>query len=382
MYDFSVAIVNGSRFFEGTYTSAVNLYQMISKRVRRVNWYQCIDPVDKRDHKSLGSSVFGLNFPIRYLQLGLNRIFVFPRELRKLKEDIVIFTDPTLFSAAKELRQVVVVKFTDLRPLTQFSDNPLTRFMFKYQIKHLERANHIIVTTGFTRTELMKYYSHPELISVIPESFNKCSSSILQLIQERVKRVMSDQPVNILYVAQDRKYKNIEFYAKLAKHFSNIGLERAISFTLVSRLRRATKISIKKLGMDNLKTYTALTDLDQIYEGSDILVYPSMYEGFGMPVIEAMSHGLPVIESKIEPLIEVAGGCAMLVRRFQIHDWTNAILELISNPASYEQYSLKSLERSDQFSNQQVQLKVDEFLDLVSTNIRSSESYQMNPGKA
>jgi glycosyltransferase involved in cell wall biosynthesis len=80
------------------------------------------------------------------------------------------------------------------------------------------------------------------------------------------------------------------------------------------------------------------------------LIYPSLYEGFGIPVIEAMKMGLPVITSNVTSLPEVAGDAAYLVDPYNIEEMTSAMSELLQNKKLREEMIEKGLERSRSYT--------------------------------
>lgn len=358
MFNVSVAIINGSRYFEGTYVASADLYYEISKYVTCVNWYQCIDPVDYEYHKSLGKTVLGIKFPLRFLQMGINRLFVFPNKLRSLREDLIIISDLSLMSVVKDLDKKIIVKIPDLRPLSKFSDNFLTSLMFCYQIKKLASNMEVIASTQFVKKEINRYSNVH--VNIIPEYFIK-HDKIHALKNKDLLSKDSSEPINVIYVAQDRPYKNIKFFVSIAKAFNDEGNSR-INFLLVSNLRNKTIKYIKNLKLSNLRVESKIANMADIYEIADIMAYVSSYEGFGIPVIEAMGYGIPVLLQDIEPFRETAGASGVYVNKFVVGEWVKVIKNLISSPTLYNQISKDSMEQSAKFSEERMALGVIDFL--------------------
>lgn len=88
--------------------------------------------------------------------------------------------------------------------------------------------------------------------------------------------------------------------------------------------------------------YVSATQLDALYSRASIFAFPSLDEGFGMPILEAMAHGVPVLTSNCSAMPEVAGDAALLVDPKNIGD---ALLELATYPALREDLSRLGLER-------------------------------------
>jgi len=91
-------------------------------------------------------------------------------------------------------------------------------------------------------------------------------------------------------------------------------------------------------------------DLAPLYSGALMFVYPSFYEGFGLPPLEAMKCGIPVISSNTSSLPEVVGDAGIMVEPNDINSICKAILEVYNNDSIRNDLSLKSLERSKMFS--------------------------------
>ncbi|OQA03264.1 MAG: D-inositol 3-phosphate glycosyltransferase [bacterium ADurb.Bin400] len=96
--------------------------------------------------------------------------------------------------------------------------------------------------------------------------------------------------------------------------------------------------------------YVSNSELANLYSGADAFVFPTLYEGFGIPILEAMASGTPVITSTTSSMPEVAGDAAVLVDPTNISDITDALNKLLTNPALKKAYVAKGLERAQQFS--------------------------------
>ncbi len=99
-----------------------------------------------------------------------------------------------------------------------------------------------------------------------------------------------------------------------------------------------------------LAGYVADTDLAALYSGARAFVYPSLYEGFGLPVLEAMQCGTPVIASDSTSLPEVVGDAGLLVSPIDADALSNAMLQLVTDDALAADLARRGLERSELFS--------------------------------
>ncbi len=91
-------------------------------------------------------------------------------------------------------------------------------------------------------------------------------------------------------------------------------------------------------------------ELSALYAGATVFAFPSRHEGFGLPVLEAMAAGAPVVASDIPALREVSGGAAFLVPPGDVGAWAGALAELLSHPEQRGRLAEKGRSRAAQFS--------------------------------
>jgi glycosyltransferase involved in cell wall biosynthesis len=96
--------------------------------------------------------------------------------------------------------------------------------------------------------------------------------------------------------------------------------------------------------------YLTRADLAMIISGATTLVYPSVYEGFGLPPLEAMACGVPVIASNVSSLPEVVGNTGLLIDPHDVDGLTRAIEMFLGTPELRQQLSQKALNRSALFT--------------------------------
>jgi glycosyltransferase involved in cell wall biosynthesis len=96
--------------------------------------------------------------------------------------------------------------------------------------------------------------------------------------------------------------------------------------------------------------YVSAPELEQLYARAAIFAFPSLDEGFGMPVIEAMAHGVPVITSNVSALPEVAGGAALLVDPRSVDEIAGALSLLTASKERRDSLASAGLERAKSFS--------------------------------
>ncbi|MEL7571130.1 MAG: glycosyltransferase family 1 protein [Eubacteriaceae bacterium] len=110
---------------------------------------------------------------------------------------------------------------------------------------------------------------------------------------------------------------------------------------------------VKREGLANEVIFTGVipdNDLIAIYNMADLFIFPSLYEGFGLPVLEAMSCGLPVICSNTSSLPEVVGNAGILFPPKDIYSLVNAVLGLLENPWLYKDLRERGLIKASEYS--------------------------------
>lgn len=96
--------------------------------------------------------------------------------------------------------------------------------------------------------------------------------------------------------------------------------------------------------------YISDGDLPALYNAADLFVYPSLYEGFGLPPLEAMACGCPVITSNTSSLHEVVGDAGIMVDPYDVDRLADAMHKVLSNDGLREDMIKKGLERAEMFS--------------------------------
>jgi alpha-1,3-rhamnosyl/mannosyltransferase len=96
--------------------------------------------------------------------------------------------------------------------------------------------------------------------------------------------------------------------------------------------------------------YVAQDDLPKIYSGGRLFVYPSIYEGFGLPPLEAMACGIPVLTSNSSSLPEVTGDAGILIDPQDVEGWSKWINALLEDNNMGEKYRQLGIQRAQLFS--------------------------------
>jgi glycosyltransferase involved in cell wall biosynthesis len=111
--------------------------------------------------------------------------------------------------------------------------------------------------------------------------------------------------------------------------------------------------TVERLGLEDrvrFPGYVAHEDLPRWYNVAECLAYPSVYEGFGLPVLEAQACGTPVLTSNVSSLPEAAGDAALQVDPYAVDALAAGLERLLSDPALREELRARSLRHARQFA--------------------------------
>ncbi len=219
----------------------------------------------------------------------------------------------------------------------------------------MRRADAIIAVSEFTRSEISRLF--PEMSDKTVVIHEAVSPEFRAIEDVALLRNISEKhglPERfILFVGTLEPRKNIE---GLMRAFA--GIKGQIPHKLVIVGGRGWKFSgifdlVKRLDIEDdiiFTDYVLAGDLPVIYNLADIFCYPSFYEGFGLPVLEAMACGTPVLTSNVSSLPEVAGNAALLFDPRSPEDIAERIIQLANNETLRAELSKAGLRRASEFS--------------------------------
>ena len=229
-------------------------------------------------------------------------------------------------------------------------DTVYMRLMIKSSVK---RAHHIIAISENTKKDIIKFTGVEEdKISVVYEASDRKFGQIFDKTKLDAIKKEYHLPEQFIFCCDSiTPRKNM---ARLLAAFNLIKdkvphklvLTGGVSWKskTVRDLIDSMKDSVIKLG------YVPDGDMPLLYNSADLFIYPSLYEGFGLPLLEAMACSCPVITSNTSSIPEVVGEAGVMVDPYNIDDLAIAMYEVLTNDALRENMTEKGLKREKMFS--------------------------------
>lgn len=266
-----------------------------------------------------------------------------PKLYQKLNARLLFSPLPEapLFSCCRH-----VVTVHDLIPLRYPRwSSPLTPYFRFYIPQVLKQADHIICNSQATADDIIDFWGIPA---------RKITPILLAYNQQHFSPTPTSQHQNyFLYLGRHDPHKNVE---RLIAAFANVS-ERKTQLWLAgppdSRYTPQRQQQVTELGLQDrvrFLNYISYDQLPDLIRGAIALVFPSLWEGFGLPVLEAMGCGTPVITSNCSSLPEVAGEAALLVDPKKTRAIAHAMNTIATNSHLRSELREQGLKRASQFS--------------------------------
>lgn len=275
-------------------------------------------------------------FPPTVSNLLWNSLHVFPIERLIGKVDVFHSSD----WAQPPTKAYKVTTVHDLAPL-KFPKNthPKIVKVHKRRLKWITKeVDKIIVPSKATKADLIDLKIEEKRICVIPEAPIYSPAK-----KENVEKFKNDYKIDGDYILSVgiRPRKNTE---NIIKAFDLARAGKNLKLVLVG-----TPAGIKLEERRGIRITGSVSDeqMQAIYTGASALVYPSLYEGFGLPILDAFNCKIPVVTSNISSMPEVAGDAAILVDPYSVDSIKNGILKALSQKKTWVN---KGKERVKEFS--------------------------------
>lgn len=281
--------------------------------------------------------------------------FNFPKRAKKVKVDIL---HQPCFSAPIFYRGKVVVTCHDIISVLFPKNLQFWSRMFysKWMPFSYRRADMIIASSECTKKDIIEHLKiSPEKIKVIhlatSDSFKPIKD---QKIIEGIKKKYKTGENYFIHVGTLEPRKNLSFLVKAFNMATKQGIKE--NLVIVGKkgwyyedlFRQVEKLKLEKRVV--FTGYAEEKDIPILYNGATALTFPSIYEGFGFPPLEAMNCGTPVISSNTSSIPEVVGNAGILIPPKNEKIWAEKMLLLSQSKELSKELSQKGLIQSKKFS--------------------------------
>jgi len=293
--------------------------------------------------------------------LYLRRSLLYPLMARRAQGEINHVLDHSYAHLAHFLDpRRTIVTCHDLTPLVRRHELPqpsLGLALWDWAFRGMRKAARIIADSFSTRNDILRFSNYdPARIAVVPLAVGTARAPLTDqhcLSDVRRKYRLPDNSL-MLHVGHCQERKNIEGLLQALALLRNTDAGRKLTLVQVGgRFSAPQRALIEQLGLSEAVVqipYAATQDLPSLYNLADMFVFPSFYEGFGLPPLEAMDCGVPVVCSNAASLPEVVGDAALTVAPDDTDGLAAAIARVLDDQTLADDLRQRGLERARQFT--------------------------------
>jgi glycosyltransferase involved in cell wall biosynthesis len=295
--------------------------------------------------------------------------FVLPKALKEKKIDV--FLTP-YFKAPIFMPCKLVVIINDLIPLMVNKQKSLKPFLQRLYFSigtrlTCQRADQLITISSHTKTDLMRLFKiSDEKIKVVHLAVGETYCD-RENIPGHITVKYGIHKKFILHVGHLKPHKNIH---RLIEAYNQLPAQIRDEYSLVLVAKKNFDYPrlfacVQKKGLKNCVIFTDHVpekDLPSFYQEASLLVLPSLYEGFGLPALEAMASATPVIVAGISSLPEVVADAAICFDPYNTNEISQAMADVLAKEKLRNNLVQKGLQRAKQFTIEKMGAKIHEIL--------------------
>ena len=280
---------------------------------------------------------------------AFTNIFILPFYFRNLDLDIVLFQNfPSPFCKSKSINYIHDILFLDYPQYFTIIER-----IYFWPIKFLTRkCDHIITISNNEKSRIIKHkLASEEKITVVYHGVNKkYNPNYSESQRQSIEKKLSLPRKFILYIGRINRRKNIETLIRALNQTDEMHL------VIVGKKDNQNIDLMKMIGKLNIQDRVIFTghladnDTPLLYAMANIFCFPSFAEGFGLPPVEAMASGTPVIVSNTTVMPEICGDACLYFDPKNIGELASQIKKLTKDEDLYSKLKEKGIERAKSFS--------------------------------
>lgn len=280
--------------------------------------------------------------------------FSVPAALKKFNADLFLSPDGYL-SLSTDVPQLPVIHDLNFEHYPQDLPYLYSRYYRHYFPKYARKAARIATVSEFSKNDIsQKYGIEKEKIDVVYNGCNENFKPVVDEVKQATKKKHSNDCPYFVYVGAQHQRKNLQNLFRAFDEFKKGGSNHKL---LISGQKKWWTAEMERAysGMQfkNDVIFTGRLSDDELVNvlaSAEALVYVSYFEGFGIPVVEAMRCGTPVICADTTSLPEVSSDAALLVDPFAVNSIADAMRKLTSDEQLKTELIRKGQERGQQFT--------------------------------
>ena len=278
-----------------------------------------------------------------------------PLELMLSDKPDIFFFPAQYISWYRPFKTVVIIYDLAFLQFPQCFETKNRILLTKLTAYSAKYADKIITCSHSTKSDIIKFYKiSPDKISVIYWGVDEEFTPIKDY--HSIEKVKTKYNIKnyILYTGVLQPRKNL---IRLIEAFNVLKNEKNLDLMLVISGKKGwfydkifQRVEKLKLNKDVIFTdYVSKEELQLLINGAEVFILPSLYEGFGLPLLEAMACGTPVITSNVSSMPEVVGDAGILINPYSIEEISKAINNILTDRQLRETMVNKGLERAKLF---------------------------------
>lgn len=314
--------------------------------------YLAYTPKPPRDNNGLKLSP---KLPNTFIGGGLWRSWLINNDLKKdnvdifhgLSNEIPFRIRKSGVKSVVTIHDLIFVRYPELYPA-------IDRFFYQQKFRYAcENADAVVAVSQQTKDDIIEFYKiPPERIRVI---YQDCQSSFYQKVDSQsnltIKSKYSLDKPYIICVSSFSERKNQK---RLVEAFQQLGLKDYELVLIGGKSKYAEEITQNSPKNTKILFGVPSADLPALYQGASLCVYPSFFEGFGIPIVEAIHSGIPLVAATGSCLEEAGGEGALYANPLDVNDLSDKMRQVLTNDSLRNDLILKGKVHIKQFSAENI----------------------------
>lgn len=279
-----------------------------------------------------------------------------PSKLKNLGVD-VFFSPDGYCSLSSNVKQILTVHDIAFEHYPEGIPTLVNRYYRHFVPKFCQKADRIVAISSRTAKDIVKKYEVDESkITVISNGYSEDFKPIDFHEQTLIRQQVSGGAPYYIYIGAIHPRKNVLNILKAFEQMLEAHPDLPHQLVLIGRDAWGNQDLthfLENMRFKNRviwKTHQSRYDVARWVAASEALIYPSFYEGFGLPVLEAMACGIPSITSKESPMEDFAKDSCLAINPFDIQELSDAMYYLIQQPPAKEEMGKKALSLSRNYT--------------------------------